>query len=261
MELIEDRMNDKLGKTLKSAGKTGPLWGALAGVVPQCGLSAAGANLYAGRVISMGTLLAVFLSNSDEMLPIMIADSLNPVTILIILSAKILVAVIAGFSVDFIYRKILKKQIKEVDIHHFCEHEHCECGKGIIIPALKHTIRIFVFLLIISFALGIIIEVVGLEVIASSALNNEFIGPVFAGIIGLIPNCAASVLLTKLFLEGVITGGTMLSGLLVGAGVGILVLIRVNEDKLENIRFISILYFVGVFSGMIFNLFEYFSRV
>lgn len=261
MEYIEDSMNDRMGNVLKKAGKTGPLWGALVGIVPQCGLSAAGANLYAGRVISIGTLLAIFLSNSDEMLPIMIADAINPYIILLILSAKILVAVIAGFSVDFIYKKILKKQVKEVDIHHFCEHEHCECGKGILRPALKHTIKIFAFLLVFSIALGFVIELVGLENIASSVLNNDFIGPIFAGIIGLIPNCAASVLLTKLFLEGVISGGTMLSGLLVGAGVGILVLIRVNEGKSENIRIVCMLYFIGVISGMVFNLFGFLSRV
>lgn len=255
MEYIEDRMNDRLGNVLKNAGKCGPVWGSLIGVVPQCGFSAAGSNLYAGRVISVGTLIAIFLSNSDEMLPIMISEAASPALIVKILLCKVVIGIFAGFMIDYIYKCVLKKKVKEVDIHHFCEHEHCECGKGIIRPALKHTVKIFLFLFIISFVLGIVIEAVGLETISVSFINSKILGPLVAGLIGLIPNCAASVLITALFLENAISFGTMMSGLLVGAGVGILVLARVNEDKKENLIIISLLFFIGVLTGILFNLF------
>lgn len=255
MEYLEDKMQDKTKHLLKKAGKSGPVWGSLLGVVPQCGFSAASSNLYAGKVISMGTLIAVYLSTSDEMLPIMISEAYNPLMIIEILLIKIGIGIIAGLSIDFAYRNILKKQEREVDIHHFCEHEHCECGHGILKPAIKHTVKIFSFLLIVSIILGLLIELFGLESVSGSVLSSTFVGPLIAGLIGLIPNCAASVVITELFIEGAIGFGTMLSGLLVGAGVGILVLIKVNDDTKNNLTIISLLYIIGVVCGFIFNLF------
>lgn len=254
MEYLEDKMQEKTKTTLKNAGKIGPLWGSLLGIIPQCGFSAAASNLYAGRVITMGTLISIYLSTSDEMLPIMISEAVNPVLILKVLGVKVLIGMVAGFGIDYVYQKILKRKPDEVDIHHFCEHEHCECGHGILKPALKHTVKIFAFLLVISLILGFFIELFGLESISSSVLANPFLGPILAGIIGLIPNCAASVVITKFFLENAISFGTMLSGLLVGAGVGILVLCRVNEEKRINLLIIGQLYLIGTISGILINL-------
>lgn len=254
MEYIEDRVHDSSGSSLKKAGKLGPLFGSLFGAIPQCGFSAAASNLYAGRVISIGTLIAIYLSTSDEMIPIMISESLPIKMIVMIVVIKIVIGMIAGFAIDFVYCNILKKKVKDVDIHHFCEHEHCECGQGIIKPAIKHTIRIFIFLFVISVVLGFIIETVGLDYASNSILGNIFVEPIIFGIIGLIPNCATSVFITKLFVENAIRIGSMLAGLLVGAGVGILVLFRVNEDKKENLLIVLLLLVIGILAGIGINL-------
>ena len=254
MEYLEDKMKDKTRESLKKAGKIGPLWGSVLGIIPQCGFSAAASNLYAGRVITMGTLIAIYLSTSDEMLPILISTKAPVVLIVEILLVKVVIGIIAGFIMDLVASKLFKFEEKDVDIHHFCEHEHCECGHGIIKPAIKHTLKIFVFLLIVSVVIGIVVELVGLEAISSSVIGNSFLGPLIAGLIGLIPNCAASVVITGLYIEGALSFGTMIAGLLVGAGVGILVLCRVNEAKKENVIIISYLYVVGVICGMLLNL-------
>lgn len=255
MEYIEDKMKDSTRRKMKEAGKFGPIFGSILGAVPQCGFSAAASNLYAGRVITLGTLMAIFLSTSDEMLPIMISEAASPVLIAKVLGLKVAYGMIAGFIIDYVVDKVIKVPKKDIDIEHFCEHEHCECGKeGILPPAIKHTAKIFLFLFVISFAIGLAIEYCGLEAISQSVLNGTVIGPVISGIIGLIPNCASSVFITALYLEGGISFGTLMSGLLVGAGVGILVLVRVNENKKENAAIIGILYLIGTFGGILLNI-------
>ena len=138
-------------------------------------------------------------------------------------------------------------------IHDFCEHEHCHCEDGILKSAVRHTLQIFFFVLIITFALNIGIEFVGEESLANFILNKPVLGPVLAGIIGLIPNCAASVVITQMFLDGLMSFGTMMAGLLVGAGVGIMVLLRVNENRAESLKIIGILYLIGVMCGVLLN--------
>ncbi len=256
MEYIEDKMKDSTRRKMKEAGKYGPIFGGILGVIPQCGFSAAASNLYAGRVITLGTLIAVFLSTSDEMLPIMISQAVSFAFIIKILAIKAVYGMVAGFLIDYIVDKVIKAPKKDIDIEHFCEHEHCECGReGILAPAIKHTVKIFVFLFVISFAIGLAIEYFGLDSISQSILNGTVWGPVFSGIIGLIPNCASSVFVTELYLEGGISFGTLMSGLFVGAGVGILVLSRVNENKKENALIIMALYLIGVFGGTVLNFF------
>lgn len=255
MEYLEDRLEDKSRNVLKKAGHLGPLWGSALGMVPQCGFSAAASSLYAGKVITMGTLIAVFLSTSDEMLPIFISQAVAPTRIILILLLKVICGLIVGFAIDICARVFLKKQEREVDIHHFCEHEHCSCGHGIIKPAILHTVKIVAFIFAISVILNIIVESVGIDAISGSMLNRPIIGEVICGIIGLIPNCGASVAIATLYLEGAISFGAMMAGLLVGAGVGVLVLIRVNDDKKENLIIVTILYVTGVLFGIIFNLF------
>lgn len=254
MEYLEDRMNAKTIAVLQKAEKTGPIWGAVLGMLPQCGFSTSASNLYAGRMITVGTLMAVYLSTSDEMLPMMISASLEPVFIIKVLLLKAGIGMAAGCLVDYIWQKVLKHKQEEPDIHHFCEHEHCECGHGIVRPAIRHTLQIWIFIFLVTAALNFVIEMVGTDALSNFILNKPFIREILAGIIGLIPNCAASVVITQLYLDGVIAFGTMMSGLLVGAGVGVLVLLRVNEEKKDNFKIIGLLYIIGVISGMIINL-------
>lgn len=275
MEYLEEKMNERTRQILLKTEKAGPAWGAMLGMIPQCGFSTVASNFYAGRVITVGTLIAVYLSTSDEMLPIMISEQVEPGFIVKVLLLKAGIGMAAGFLIDFICRRVLGKKEQEPDIHHFCEHEHCKCGHShghdqdesahgskwhdicdsILKPAVIHTLQVWVYILIFTLALNLLIEVVGEDALAGLILNKPVIAEFLAGIVGLIPNCAASVVITQLYLDGIIRLGTMMSGLLVGAGVGVLVLLRVNDNRKDNFKIIGVLYAVGVLSGIVINLF------
>ena len=250
MEWVEHRTSDHTQTAIRKAGRLGPLVGGILGVIPQCGFSAAAASLYAGKVITAGTLIAVFLSTSDEMLPILLSERAGIGFITKVLIVKALYGVIAGFLVDFLFRKLNERRIG-VGIHGICTQEHCHCEKGIVRSALKHTVSITFFILLISIALNILLAVVGTENLSNLVLNQPVIGEVLAGLIGLIPNCAASIALTQLYLEGVMSAGAMVSGLMVGAGVGLLVLFRTNRHTRQNIQLTILLYILGVAGGLI----------
>ena len=260
MEYIEHKTGDKTKNIIKKSGKWGPVFGAILGIFPQCGFSAAAANLYAGKVITLGTLIAIFLSTSDEMLPILISEAAPIDIILKILATKLVIGIIAGVVIDFVgqaFKKKKKKQENEEageEIGHICEHEHCHCEKeGIFKSSIKHTLNIFIFIIIISLVMNIAIYFIGEEKISNLILNMPVVGPLIAGIVGLIPNCASSVILTQLYLQNVISVGSMIGGLLVGSGIGILILFRVNEKFKENIKIVTILYLIGVVSGIIID--------
>lgn len=253
MEYLEHKTGNKTKDIVKKSGKLGPLWGGIIGIFPQCGFSAAAANLYAGKIITMGTLIAVFLSTSDEMLPILISETMPASTILTILGIKLVIGVLAGFIIDFVARK-LHKEKEETKIEEICEHEHCHCEKNIALSALKHTLNIFLFIFIITLVINGIIEIIGQENLANIVSKNVILGPIVAGIIGLIPNCASSVVLTELFVENVISMPILISGLCVNAGVGLLVLFKTNENKKENLKIIGLLYAIGVISGLILEI-------
>lgn len=261
MEYLEHKTSDKSNQLVERSGKVGPLYGSLLGIVPQCGFSAAATNLYAGRVITLGTLIAIYLSTSDEMLPILISEKVSILLILKILFVKVVIGMIAGFAIDFIHQKFLRfTHMKDPhhlpDIHHMCEHEHCHCDeKGIFPSALKHTVEIFVYILVISFLLNLVIAYIGEDTLSSFILNRPVIGELAAGLIGLIPNCAASVVITQLYLEGLLSAGPMMAGLLVSAGVGLLVLFKVNDHPRENLKILGLLYAIGVVSGLLIELF------
>ena len=255
MEVLEKKAGGKTNLLLEKAGKAGPIAGGILGVIPQCGMSTVASNLYAGRIISVGTLIAIYLSTSDEMLPIMISRSVESAVIAKVLLFKVVIAIIAGVMVDFIDHKWKKEEHQEMKIHDFCEHEHCHCEDGILKSAIRHTLKIFLFVLIITFMLNMVIEFIGEENLANFILNRPVLGPILAGLIGLLPNCAASVVITQMFLDGLMSFGTMMAGLLVGAGVGTLILLRVNEDKAESLKIIGTLYLVGVLSGVFLNVF------
>ncbi len=260
MEYLEHKTSDKTNRLVERSGKFGPLYGSLLGIVPQCGFSAAATNFYAGRVITLGTLIAIYLSTSDEMLPILISEKVPILLILKILFVKVAIGMIAGFIIDFVHQKLLRwTHMKDPhhlpDIHHMCEHEHCHCDeKGIFPSALKHTLEIFAYILVISFVLNLVIAYIGEDTLSSFVLNRPVIGELAAGMIGLIPNCAASVVITQLYLEGLLSAGPMMAGLLVSAGVGLLVLFKVNDHPRENLKILGLLYAVGVVSGLLIEL-------
>lgn len=253
MEYIEHKTSQKSKETIRKSGKFGPAVGSFLGVFPQCGFSVSATNLYAARVITLGTLISVYLSTSDEMLPIFISEAVPISIILKILGIKFLIGMIAGFIIDFIL-KILNKGEQEEKIVDLCEKEHCHCEHGILKSALKHTINIFIFILLISLVINIAIYFIGEDTIAGFLQNKPIIGPIISGLIGLIPNCAASVIITQMYLENVISFATLISGLLVGAGVGLAVLFKTNKGIKQNIKIIVLLYAIGVISGIIIEL-------
>lgn len=250
MEYMEHKMKDKTKKIVKDSGKFGPLLGGVLGVFPQCGFSAAASNLYAGRVITLGTLLAIFLSTSDEMLPILIAEQADPVLIAKILGIKLLIGIVAGFVIDIFVRKHNHGE-EEMHIHAMCDHDHCHCEEGILKSACVHTLQIIGFIFVISFLLNGCVAMIGEDTLSALILNRPVIGPILSGIVGLIPNCAASVVITQLYLEGMMSVGAMLAGLLVGAGVGVLVLFKENQNIKENLKIVLLLYTIGVVAGII----------
>ena len=250
MEYLEHKTGEKSARMMGKSGRLGPFIGAAAGVVPQCGFSAAAASLYSGGVITVGTLLAIFLSTSDEMLPIFISEAVRVPTILKILLTKAVLGAATGFVIDLIFRR-LKPREKKKDIHDLCTHEHCHCEDGVLKSALRHTVRIALFIFLISFVIGLIIEGVGEEALSGFLSSQPVLGVFLAGIIGLIPNCASSVEITELYLQGLLGAGQMMAGLLVGAGVGILVLFRTNQNLKENLKITGILYGTGVLWGLL----------
>lgn len=251
MEYLEHRTGEKAQKLIQRAGRSGPILGGLLGIVPQCGFSAAASNLYAGRVISLGTLLAIYLSTSDEMLPILISEQAPVELILQILLAKAGIGMAAGLAVDLVMRR---RGAKEHHIHDICEQEHCHCEKGVFRSALSHTGQITLFILLVTFVLNMTLHFVGEDALANLVLNRPLLGPVLAGVVGLIPNCAGSVAITQLYLEGAMGLGAVMAGLLTGSGVGLLLLFRVNHDKKENVKILGLLYVIGVLAGIVIGL-------
>ena len=260
MEYIEHKMGKKSKELIKKSDKFGPFFGAFLGAFPQCGFSVSATNLYSARLITLGTLIAVYLSTSDEMLPIFISESVDFIIIVKILFVKLLIGMMTGFFIDFFVRLIRKNKNKdfqenEQDIKEFCEEEHCHCNEsGIFKSALKHTINIFFFIVLVTFFINIIVYVIGEDNISKILLNKPVLGPIVSAFIGLIPNCAASVILTNMYLENVISVSSLISGLLTGAGVGLAVLFKISKDVKDNIKVVILLYLIGVISGIVLEL-------
>lgn len=247
IEFLEHKAGGGMTRLLSRLGPLGPVGGAVLGCVPQCGFSVAAANLYAGRLITPGTLTAVFLSTSDEALPILLsrpgaAGSLWP-----LLGVKLIAGTLAGIAVDLVYSRFLGKKPPE-PFHELCE--NCGCDeKGVLRSALGHTVKIFLFLLMVNIVLGFAISLVGEENISKLLLTGSVWQPLLAGLIGFIPNCAASVLLTELYLGGSLSFGAAVAGLCTGAGLGLLVLFRVNKSWRENLTLAGVLYVSAVVTG------------
>lgn len=249
MEYIEHKFNKKNKNKISKAGKFGPIFGSLLGAVPQCGFSVMATNLYATRIITVGTLISIYLSTSDEMLPILISEGAKASVIFEILIIKMIIGMVCGFVIDFILRK--KHNEKDYEIKDFCLEHHCDCNHGIIKSSLKHTLNIILFIVLVTFLLNTGIHYLGEENIGKLFLKDSVFAPFISSLIGLIPNCGASVIITELYLSGVISFASCISGLLTGSGVALLVLFKVNKNKKDNVKILLTLYLIGAISGLL----------
>lgn len=247
IEFIEHKLSNKQENIISKSGKLGPIVGALLGAFPQCGFSVLATNLYVTRIISLGSLISIYLSTSDELIPLMISHNAPLMKILSIVSIKVVIGIISGFLIDLFIRKTTKSDFV------LCEDEDCDCNHSIIKSSLIHTLKIAFFILIITFLINILFHYVDLSFLESALKNNKILTPFIASLIGLIPNCASSVMISELYLNNLISLGTTLSGLLTGSGVAIMVLVRKNKNISENLFIIGLIYIIGVIWGLLFN--------
>lgn len=293
MEWLEHKTGGRTQEAVQRAGAAGPVLGSLLGVIPQCGFSAAAATLYAGRVITLGTVFAVFLSTSDEMLPIFLAEQVPIDTVVKVMGAKVIIGMVMGFIVDAALR-LIRRDRQNLRIHELCARDKCHCGgdcatceenpalvyehhddcgsccthehhehdhghdhdhgwKGITKSALVHTAQVTLFIFVITLVLNGVLETVGEDALAAFVGSNSVLAVFASALVGLVPNCAASVVIAQLYVEGVLGAGAMLSGLLVSAGIGLLVLVRTNRRAKENLAIVAILYVTGVAWGLAVN--------
>ncbi|MBP1536387.1 MAG: arsenic efflux protein [Ruminococcus sp.] len=253
IEYIEHKSSDKLGNALRKMGPFGSAGGAVIGAIPQCGFSVAASNLYAGRLISMGTLIAVYISTSDEAIPLIIGEPKAVPMLWKLILIKVGIAMAAGMVVDLAIKLFGKKQ-KQEPFKELCADCDCE-HHSILHSALHHTLHIIIFILIINLVLGFVMEFAGKQTVEKLMMTDSWVQPVIAAFIGFIPNCAASAVLTKLYIGGVVSFGALITGLCTGAGVGLMVLFRTNKNYKQNFAIMGILYVVAVASGLIIQLF------
>lgn len=249
IELIEHKLNNK--QIITKSKKYSKIIGSLFGIIPQCGLSVIATNLYVTRIITLGTLISIYLSTSDEMLPIFISEKVNPSIIFQILLIKVLFGFLFGTIIDFIVKK---KDVKEN--YHICGEEHCNCEKNIFISAIKHTTNIIIYILIVTFILNTLITYLDDNMLSNIFLKNTIFSPFISSLIGLIPNCGSSVILTKLYLSNIITLPSLISGLLTGSGSAFIVLFKENHNLKENLGILLTMYFLGTIGGIILTIIE-----
>lgn len=254
IELLEHHAGDKISRFFRRSGKAGPLAGALLGCIPQCGFSVLSADLYAGGVISLGSLIAVFLSTSDEAIILLAAEGGHFADIARLLLSKVVIALLAGYGVDLLFRKRTRQAEKQKT---FCAHSHCGCEEhgGIWRAVLRHTAQVFAFVLLFTFLLTFGMKALGEERISTLFLTDSVWQPLLTALFGFLPNCAASVLLTRLYLGGTVGFGAAVAGLCTSAGAGLLVLFRENRSVRENLKILGILYTVSVLSGFLLQAF------
>lgn len=258
MELLE--RSQKLNEEILHgySHKAGPLLGGLLGVVPQCGISGAAATLFSTGSVTVGTMLAVFFATSDEMLPIMLSSvadgDIRLSSILLIVLGKAALGVALGYLADLLLTKYIRSQ---KNIHGFCEREHCACDEeegNVFVSALKHTLKIAVMLIAVNVILNFVLGVIGVERLSGSVLNRPVIGEILLALVGLIPNCSVSVVITESYLSGLIGLGGLFAGLLSNAGIGLLVLFRTNKNLKENLVITSTLYGLSAAAGIVITL-------
>ena len=252
LEALEAHAGSALEGFLERARSVGPAAGALAGAIPQCGVSAAAASLYAGGVITVGTLVAVFLSTSDELLPVLISERVPMSLMVKIVGVKLVCALGVGFIVNGLLT-FARHRRREVSVRELCEHSRCGCHehKGILVPALIHTGEIFLFIALVSGAIELCMHFFGEGCLNALRLNRPFFGELAAGALGLIPNCAVSVAGAKLYLAGAMSPGALMASSFTGSGLGLLVLFRTNRNLKENLLIMGMVYVVGVVLGLV----------
>lgn len=253
IELLEHKFFKQSKQIIEKSGRFGPFLGGVLGCFPQCGFSVMATNLYVTRIITLGTLISVYLSTSDEMLPILLARGSEIKVILPILFTKLVIGIISGFMIDVFF---VKKR-EEIHIHDLCESQHCHCEHGLILSSFKHTIHTLLFIMIVSFLLNIVIVYGGEEYLKGIIQQHNLFSPFLASLIGLIPNCASSVVITELYLSGILTFSGVIAGLLTGSGVAILVLFRTNKNMKENFQILLLVYLIGSISGFVLELISY----
>lgn len=251
IEAIEHKFSKKTKKIIGKSGKFGPLLGSILGCLPQCGFSVMATNLYVTRIISLGTLISVYLSTSDEMLPILLSEQVALSTIAKILLIKLAIGMISGFIIDLVLLRNKKESEEKFDI---CDDEHCHCEKGILKSSLVHTFKTFLFILLVTFILNLIIHYIGEDKLTTLLYSNNLLTPFISSLIGLIPNCASSVILTELFVNNIISVGSLISGLLTGSGIAILILFKTNNNLKDSFKILLMCYGIGVLSGLLIDL-------
>ncbi len=250
MEILEHSFSNKTQTVIEQAGKAGPFLGGLLGALPQCGFSVMVTNLYAGRVATVGTLAAVYLSTSDEMLPILLSHQVGSFKIIKILIVKTVIGIFAGFIID----QLLHPHVDSNHIHDLCDEDHCDCEHSSPLKsAVHHTFNIFLIIFGVTLILNGILEWIGLDGVRSFVTDAGIFAPILSCLVGLIPNCAASVILTELYIAEAISFGTALSGLLINSGVAWVVLFRVNRHLRENLQIAAILIAISIASGVFCN--------
>ena len=252
LEAIEARVGGALERFLERARSVGPAAGALAGAIPQCGVSAAAASFYAGGVITAGTLLAVFLSTSDELVPVLVSARMPASLVWKIVGIKIAAALGVGFVANGVLA-LVRHTRRDVSVHELCEHSHCGCTgrRGILVPALIHTLEIFAFIVVISGAIELCMHYFGEDSLSSLRLNRPFFGELAGGALGLIPNCAVSVAGAKLYMAGAMSPGALMASSFTGSGLGLLVLFRTNRSLWENMAILLLVFVIGTMLGML----------
>lgn len=249
IEFVEHRAAAKFARLLAKFGRAGAFVGALLGVVPQCGFSVVAANLYASRIITPGTLVAVFLSTSDEAIPVLLSNPGSTGKLLPLIAAKVVLATVAGLVIDF--SGVLKTTtVSAESVAEQHSHCHTEEHGGLLKSALRHTVSTFVFILAVMLVLNAVIEFIGEEALGSFLMSGSVFQPLLAGLVGLIPNCAASVVTAQLYAEGAISFGSAVAGLSAGSGLGLLVLFRTDADKTHCAKVALMLFAISVLTGM-----------
>lgn len=249
IELMEHKFSNKTKQMIEKSGKFGPLLGSSLGIFPQCGFSVVATNFYITRIISLGTLIAIYLSTSDEMLPILLSKQVPITTILKIIGMKWAIGILFGYCIDF----FLKKKKSEIKIQEICD-DTCDCKHHLLLATLKHTIKTLLFILITNFILNTLMHSFGEDFLAKVLLKNSIFSPFITSLIGLIPNCASSVILTELYLNNTLSFGAMLSGLLSCSGVAMLILWKENKNKGENVKIFLLTYLLAVIAGIIIDI-------
>ena len=246
IEILEHKINSN--KRLESSGKYGPVLGSLLGIIPQCGIASIATNLYVTGIITLGTLISVFLSTSDEMIPILLSEKVSIKLIFIILVIKLVVGLVSGLLIDLVYPRKIRSH------YEICEEEHCHCDDHKFISAFKHTINISLFILVINVLLNMVFNYGLNDYLSSLLLKDSIFSPIITSLIGLIPNCASSIVITKLYLASSISFGSMIAGLLTNSGIALVVLFKTNRNLKENINIILLTYFIGTVIGIILNI-------